>query len=197
MSHDEALANNKGSRGLANSESKSKMANHYSELKNRPDYDGFVSVQEGIDWAKSNPGALQNPTPDNTLYIDASKLDFGNLSTANFNKTGVPEPQNLLNSENLAGSIGNETLRATVYALGRVDMQLNDRNSGSVSIINNSATDYDWNTGGGNLRNSLIKAERARAGLNDSHGFKVSYYGTGTLNPPKKPFSPPIIGPKY
>ena len=58
--------------------------------------------------------------------------------------------------------------------------------SGNVSIINDSATDYDWNTGGSRLRRILINGERARTGLDDSHGFKVSFYGVGTLNPPKR-----------
>lgn len=59
--------------------------------------------------------------------------------------------------------------------------------SGAVSIVNDfdkasgRATDYDWNTGGGAMRNNLIRAERARAGLNDSHGFRVYYYGMGRL----------------
>jgi len=80
----------------------------------------------------------------------------------------------------LISSIGNETLRATVYALGRVDMYLHDK-IGTVSIINNSATDYDWNKGGTILRSSLIRAERTRAGLNDSHGFRTYYYGKGSI----------------
>jgi hypothetical protein len=32
------------------------------------------------------------------------------------------------------------------------------------------------------MRNTFIKTERARTGLNDSHGFKTYYYGTGKLN---------------
>ena len=68
-------------------------------------------------------------------------------------------------------------------------MRLNDK-AGNVSIVNDfnkpsgRATDYDWNTGGGALRNTLIRSERTRTGLNDSHGFITYYYGTGTLNKP-------------
>lgn len=127
------------------------------------------------------------------LYLNASKLDFGNISISDFaNGIGKSSPINLLNAGNLRASIGNETLRATVYALGRVDMQLHDK-AGTVSIINDfnkpsgRATDYDWNTGGGALRNSLIRAERARTRLNDSHGFRTYYYGTSTLSPTTKP----------
>jgi len=62
-----------------------------------------------------------------------------------------------LNKGNLVNSSGNGRLRATVYTLGRVDMYLHDK-AGNVSIVNNSATDYDWNTGGGAMRNTLIRA---------------------------------------
>lgn len=159
--------------------------------------DGFVTVGEGISWAKSNPGALKGPTPENTLYIDASKLDFGNLVVSDFGVVGSPVPQNLLNEGNLIASVGNEKLRATVYALGRVDMQLNDRGTRSVSVISNRATDYDWNPGGGFLRNTLIQSELVRAGLDSSHGFRAFYYGSAILNVPQKPLVPQFPrGPK-
>jgi len=198
MSHDDALKNSKAAEGLESTEAALNLVSHYNGLKDRPDYDGFVIVFEGIDWAKANPGALDNPTPDNMLYLDASKLDFGNIKIADFkNGVGESSPINTLNSSNLLSSVGNEKLRATVYALGRVDMNLLDSN-GNVSIVNNNATDYDWNTGGSGLRNTLISAERARTGLNDSHGFRANYYGTGTLNKPKKPFTLQFpIGPKF
>lgn len=67
-------------------------------------------------------------------------------------------------------------------------MILTNRDARSVSIVNdynlpaNRATDYDWNRGGGFLRSTLIDAERSRTGLNDTHGFRVFYYGSGTLN---------------
>ena len=196
MSHEDALSNSLGAEGLNGKEAASNLVSHYNGLKDRPDYDGFVTVSEGIDWAKANSGALDNPTPDNMLYLDASKLDFGNIKIADFkNGVGKSSPINTLNPSNLLSSVGNETLRATVYALGRVDMNLLD-NNGNVSIVNDfnqpsrRATDYDWNTGGTGLRNILIRAERARAGLNDTHGFRTFYYGTGTLNKPKKPFIP-------
>ncbi len=154
-----------------------KYANHFVSLPNRPDYDGFVTVNEGIAWAKQNHGALDNPTADNMLYLNTSKLDFGNISISDFgNGVGESSPINLLKEGNLANSSGKEKLRATVYALGRVDMYPHDK-TGNVSIVNNSAADYDWNTGGGAMRNFLIRAEQARIGLNNAHGFKTYYYG--------------------
>ena len=77
-----------------------KTNNHFNTLPMRPDYDGFVTIDEGIEWGKSHPNARENPTPDNTLYIDASKLEFGNISTTDFKATGVPTYQNLFNNTN-------------------------------------------------------------------------------------------------
>ncbi len=168
--------------GNISSEVERKINGHYCSLPNRPDYDGFVTVEEGIDWAKSHPNALKNPTPDNTLYIDASKLDFGSLSTSDFPKTGVITPQNLFTNSNLLESAINPELMATVYALGRVDMILTYRSQGTVMIVNNSATDYDWNVGGGAKRNIFIRANNVVFGINpNKHGFKTYYYGLGTL----------------
>ncbi|WP_143019802.1 hypothetical protein [Niabella drilacis] len=65
--------------GFSSKEAALKCGNDYANLKNRPDYDGFVTINEGVAWAKAHPGAVSNPTADNTLYLDASKMDFGNL----------------------------------------------------------------------------------------------------------------------
>jgi RHS repeat-associated protein len=167
--------------GFSSKEAAEKYGTHYANLKNRPDYDGFVTITEGVEWAKSHVGALEKPTAENTLYIDASKLDFGNTATTVFDAVGETTAINLFNTGNFRESTVNETLRGTVYALGRVDLILTNRENKTVQVVNNSATDYDWNTGGGPVREAAIKIERARTGLNDTHGFKTFYYGTGVL----------------
>lgn len=168
--------------GIVSSDVESRINEHYNNLPNRPDYDGFVTVGEGVSWAKSHPNALRNPTADNMLYIDASQLDFGDLSTLDFPKVGVSKPQNLFSNQNIIESVVNPEFMATVYALGRVDMILTNRALGTVKIVNNSATDYDWNVGGGSKRNAFIRTNNALLGINPNiHGFKTFYYGVGTL----------------
>lgn len=168
--------------GAIPSDIENKINNHFRNLPNRPDYDGFVTVGEGISWAKSHPNALKNPTPDNTLYIDASKLDFGALSTSDFPKEGVSRPQNLFNYTNILESAINPSLLATVYALGRVNMILTDKKKGTVKIVNDDATYYDWNVGGDRKRDWFIRTNNALFGLSPLiHGFKTYYYGLGYL----------------
>lgn len=160
-----------------------KVFMHTLSLKLRPDYDGFVDIKEGIEWAREHPGALDNPTAWNTLYIDASKLDFGNLSVSNFSKAGIAQKQNLFTKENFKAAMsGNLKLASTVYALGKGDMILLNSACGTVSIVNNAATDYDWNYGGSWIRNLFIFHSRMSEGLNDLNGFRTYYYGTGKLN---------------
>lgn len=167
--------------GFDSKEAAQKYGEHYANLASRPDYDGFVTITEGVEWAKSHPGALENPTADNTLYIDASKLDFGNTATTDFDVVGEPTAVNLFNMDNFKESVINETLRGTVYALGAVNLILTDMDNKTVRVVNDEATDYDWNRGGGAVRDAAIRIERKRTGINDTHGFKTFYYGLGVL----------------
>ncbi len=171
--------------GFDSKEAVQKYGDHYANLENRPDYDGFVTIKEGVKWAKSHPGALDSPTAENTLYIDASKLDFGNINTESFPSVNVPTGVNLFNRENFAESATNETLRGTVYALGAATLTLTNRENKTVKVENSkdnsTGTDYDWNRGGGPVRDAAIRIERARTGINDTHGFKTFYYGKGNL----------------
>lgn len=152
---------------------------NYLGLPFRPDWDGVVTIEEGIQWAKSHPGASKNPTPYNTLYIDTSKLDFGNLTVNEIIKNDGNIQ--LFNLGNTAISLFNKNVRNTVYALGQVGISIVNQQSGTITINNGKGTDYDWDTGGKIYRDILVRIERWRAGLNDSHGFKAFYYGTGKL----------------
>lgn len=188
MDHDEALSlstdldeNDK--------DAEIKLYYHYKDLINRPDWDGFVTIEEGIAWAKSHMGALENPTPDNMLYINTSLLDFGSLSVGNLkNGEGVVSPINLFTASNFMQSLTNVELRATVYALGRVGIILENATLGTIRIDNDCfmkdgrATDYDWNGGGGIIRSNAIRIEKWRASIPDGAGFRVFYYGVGYLN---------------
>ena len=109
---------------------------------------------------KEHPGALNHPTPDNTLYIDASKLDFGNITTSDF-KNGIGEDSRIqtLNAGNFVRGLKKGRLQNTVYALGRVNLILLN-GAGDVKVVNNEATDYDWNKGGGFIRNTLIMGNK-------------------------------------
>ena len=122
------------------------------------------------------------------LYIDASKLNFGDLYISDFTKLNEVEFQDLFSIGNLLAAGANSNVRDTTYALGRVYMVLQSRETREVSIVNDfmedndRATDYDWNRGGSPMREKAIGFERWRTGFDDRHGFRVYYYGKGKLN---------------
>lgn len=181
MSHEQALSHSLGYEGLVNDEARPNYVKSYTGLKDGPDYDGFVSIDEGVNWAKAHPNALNNPTPENTLY-NTALLDFGCLTV---DKIGIRNterimPVNLFTKFNTTKFLVNDRLRATVYASGAVDIILQNPILHIISIVNNNATNYDWN-GGSFIRDATIQLERTRTGLSNSHGFKNYYYDIGQL----------------
>ncbi|MBR5907789.1 MAG: hypothetical protein IKZ50_05285, partial [Bacteroidales bacterium] len=187
MSHTEALSKDKGATGLVSDTAREKLNKHYKNLPNRPDYDGIITRQEGITWAKQHPNAKKFPTPDNTLYADASKLNFGLLSISEFKKKVqplnlFPTDLSVLSMLKIKMALKDENVFNTTYALGRFNASVSNYSKKTITIINDSATVYDWNKRGGFVRDLLIRTERYLNGLTDNHGFNVYYYGEGILN---------------
>jgi RHS repeat-associated protein len=191
MKHSDAV--NAGSsldRAPINGEVYDKIANFQKIIPTRPDYDGYVSIDEGVAWAKTHPNldndniesnGMGNATPSDWLYIDASKLNFGTLKPDELTLNVVSDV-NLLYHVNLQS----ESSRATTYALGRTQLRLLNA-AGGVEVINGTHNIYNWDQAGNLLRRTLIKGERLRTGLNDTHGFPLYIYGTGKLTPPTMP----------
>ena len=178
MSHEEAMAHHFPFMvHIYDEHALLKVFSHYMGLSCRPDWDGIVTIEEGVNWALAHPNAKDNPTPDNTLYIDASKLNYGFLSKKSIQEGKI----NLYNGVNLFLSLFNSNIRNTSYALGRVGIIVKE--DGKHFIIDNKdGAVYDWNLGGGFFRNAGILFERARNGLDDRHGFNVVYYGLGKIH---------------
>ena len=159
------------------------MLTHFKTLKDRPDYDGYVTIIEGIRWAKEHTGAKDSPTPDNTLYVDASKLDFGTISITDLRGEGVISPVDMFNEGNRKESVFNGRLRSTVYALGRINLILLNKDELTVKVVNDEAAVYDWNYGGSKIRNTALRINNFIFGIDPKiHGFNVYYYGVGKLN---------------
>jgi RHS repeat-associated protein len=194
MKHEDAMKNSLGVEGLNSDVAKSNLLSSYNGLKDRPDYDGFVTISEGIDWAKSHPNVKDNPSPSDALYLDASKLDYGDLTVANI---GLGEGQK--GNVNLFDFVQwtNSDSRNTTYALGNTQIQLLNAKTGSIKLFSDM---YDWDyhgnvtpkyvplqfgqtphIDGNTTRDKLINVERGRSGITDAHGFPVYIYGTGII----------------
>lgn len=185
MPHDQALRNSYT--GRVSPKAQKMIDNHYSKLKYRPDYDGFVTRKEGIAWAHSHRNALKRENADDNLYVDASKIDFTGLTTADFDEENVVVTKNLFKCNSLSATFLSlvysldSRKRDSMYALGQVELELLSRKEKTVRIINGYSTVYDWDYGDGTIRNALITLERFINSLDDSHGFRVYYYGFGKL----------------
>ena len=60
---------------------------------------------------------------------------------------------------------------------------MTNKDTRTITIVNDGATDYDWNEGGSIFRDGLIKMNNYYYNINpNKHGFKTYYYGTGRLN---------------
>jgi RHS repeat-associated protein len=183
MSHNEAKAFDNGTTSMSDG-AKSKMNNHFNGLSSRPDYDGFVTIKEGVAWAKSHPGVKDNPSASDALYINSAKLNFGSLSVDNIGlEEGEKGNVNLFNFVNFFSN----SSRYSTYALGNTQIQLLNAKTGAVKLFSD-AFDWDfhepWTPVGGyptTVRDNLIRIDRANKGLNNSHGFPIYMYGVGTI----------------
>jgi RHS repeat-associated protein len=193
MSHADAMAKgttaaNACGQSCISNEAKQKIDTHYTGLSSRPDYDGVVTPSEGIDWAKQRPGVLQNgATPNDYLYLDAAKMNFGDLTADYFclhDGVGQSTWVNLLNHVDYLST----SSRSTTYALGQTRMTLLNEYDVRVIVENGYFNAYDWNLdrdAEGDVmftkRNNMLRAERALYGLDDTHGVPLSVYGVGRL----------------
>jgi len=184
MSHKEALSYSEGIEGFESQEALQTYANTQANLKNRPDYDGFVTINEGVQWAKDHPNSTNSDNPLDALYLDSSKLDFGNLKSSDLVE-GVKGNVNLFDYVDYTSSKS----RFTTYALGNTQIELINKSNGTVKLFSDV---YDWDYHDKNYkhdssnppsskRDKLVWGDREIKGLNDTHGFKVFMYGTGTL----------------
>jgi len=80
MSHEEALSNSLGAEGLSGDAATSKLLTHYENLKSRPDYDGEMSYRDLLQWGRENGNS--------PVFLDASKIDLGDLSVSDFDGVG-------------------------------------------------------------------------------------------------------------
>ncbi len=180
MTHDDALSHSLV--GPIDKQVVASIKRHYRSLKYRPDYDGYVTISEGLNWARTHIGAKDHPTPDNCLYIDVSKVDFGNLSVE---KSGLlitnPRIVNLLKHVKWTSP---KSINST-YALGNTKIYLVDAEKGTVKLSDDV---YDWNYHNPFVngkpqghRDKLVFWERRRSAVDDRHGFQLRFYGTGTI----------------
>ena len=70
-SHEEALKKNLGVNSLLNDDAKELYLNTYNHLPNRPDWDGYITLQEANDWYRNGNGQ--------PLFADFCQIDMSSF----------------------------------------------------------------------------------------------------------------------
>jgi hypothetical protein len=92
MSHDDALKSNLGASGLNGDKAMSNLLDNYAGLKDRPDYDGHITLDEANKWFREGDGK--------PLYVDLAKIDLSSIKQGDFKANGqITYFQTLFNSK--------------------------------------------------------------------------------------------------
>lgn len=183
MSNEDALSHNLGKKGLSSSEAQSSLYSHYNGLKDRPDYDGYLTLNEANDWYRNGNGE--------PLYVDSSKIDLSPQNISNF-KVGESKYINFASPSNANVATG------LVY--GTIKLTMLDKNGstklgGEGGKLDTYDFDYKPNRTGRNIA-TWIGEQVAGQG----NGFDIFTYGRAKLqNKPIQSNPKPRLyqGPKY
>ncbi len=169
MSHQEALSKSTDLNSNNREEAEMKMNTHYSGLKNRPDYDGYLTKAEADAWWQGKSGQ--------PLYVDQSKIDLPGITTESFdNKDGASLSKNFIWGLSNTGKV-----------YGTLKLTLKDASSGIVHIGGSNYMDeYDFRMDGRPLRDAATWVGRP-GGANDGKSFLIYGYGKAKV---------PVVVPK-
>ena len=163
MSHKDALSNNLGSKGLVDEDAHKKLLEHYSGLKERPDYDGYLTKAEADAWWRGKSGQ--------PLYVDQSKIELPGITTQSF----VDEGKNYI-YKNFIVNLNN-----TGKVYGTLKLTLINEKTGEVHIGGPNYMDkYDFKMDGRRFRDFATRVGRP-GGENDGKDFLIYGYGHATV----------------
>ena len=157
MSHSEALSYSLGYGGLVDDEARSNYVTSYTSLKDRPDYDGYLTKDEADTWWRNKTGE--------PLFVDQSKIELHGVNTSSFSQ----------NKSIYKNFIWRLTNTGKVY--GTLKMTLIDDKTGKVFIGSEKYMDkYDFTMDNRPFRNFATWVGRpGRAG--DGKDFLIYGYG--------------------
>jgi hypothetical protein len=193
MKHDDAVAAGSSlSNAPVNGEVYDKIAKIHSSLPSRPDYHGYMNIDEMIKWGKDHPQKVNGvPDPENAVYLDASKYNWAGVWLGDFSKVGEAQNLNLGYPQRMVYANSE-----TVHAWGgcRVTLMSSDGIEGQIRV-SQDIFDYDQKSFSSGFKqstpygfyNAIIR--RTEIGLlkmrysipETNYGFYLRTYGTGTI----------------
>lgn len=165
MSHEEALKNNLGPDGLKDDKAKENLKESYSGLKDRPDYDGHVTLDEANKWFREGDGK--------PLFVDLSKMDLSAIGQSDFSKVGERKYfQTLFSSKDgrVYGNIG-----LTLQSGGKVKGTYDDYDFDIKSYTNQTKMTPAELI----IRTAATAIGQMKAG--DGQGFRIYFNGTAVI----------------
>ncbi len=167
MSHEDALRHNLGKDGFQDEIAYEKFSRHYVGLKDRPDYDGILTLSEANNWYKNGNGE--------PLYVDASKISLFPVTVESFDEG---EGSNI--TPNFQGQYMNPP---TGLVYGHILLTLLNKSTGEVRLGNSKGLldnyGFEQQPTGGNWRNFATKVGEMVAGKGTP--FDIYTYNTGTV----------------
>jgi len=170
MSHEEAMSKGKTLDNIsfyealkfANNGKFKDFIDHYNNLPNSPDWDGYLSLNEANEWYRNGNGQ--------PLFVDLSKIDLSNLYSLGDNYIGEEKYINLF----FASISTNDAL---VYGTIKLKRYPNDQVKAYADV-------YDFNMH--NSKNPLnwpinIEAKIGKAYAGDGNPFNINFYGSKQL----------------
>ncbi|HRC79514.1 MAG TPA: RHS repeat-associated core domain-containing protein [Bacteroidales bacterium] len=170
MSHEEAMAKGKTldnmsfdeAKNFANNGKFKDFINHYNNLSNRPDWDGYLTLKEANEWYRNGNGQ--------PIFVDLSKIDLSNLYSLGDEYISQEKYINLF----FASISKNDAL---VYGTIKLKRYPNDQVKAYPDIydfeMHNAKNPLNW------PRNIGTKIGKAYAG--DGIPFKINFYGSKQL----------------
>ena len=161
MSHEDALALSTSLNEKNLEMAELKMKTHYSNLKNRPDWDGYLTYLEAREWWRNGNGEA--------LYVNQSLIDLSPLSIIDFNG------QNRI-THNFFFDMESDKDVGRVY--GTLTLHMIDHDIGEVKLGNSNSAyidTYDFNSGGSMMRNIATRVAKIIVG----NGTPFKIYGWG------------------
>jgi hypothetical protein len=170
MAHDDAMKFSMGMKGFADQDAIDKFTDNYNSLKDRPDYDGKLTLSEANEWFRNGNG--------DPLYVDASQISLYPITTIDIN-VGESKVFNFASPKYANAETG------LVY--GNIKLTLVDENGsvklgGANGLLDNYG--FEMHEGGSKFRNVATKIGRAVAG--DGTTYNIYNYKNAQIKVKKQ-----------
>jgi hypothetical protein len=165
MSYDNAMNHNLGLEGLANQDAIDKYTTSFDGLKDRPDWDGYLTLDEANDWYRNGNGQ--------PLFVALDKIDLSFLYSKGEKYVGEHKYISLFKASNSVND-------ALVYGTIGLTRYTNNQVRGTYDIY-----DFDMHKGGGVttwLRNRATEIGQWVAG-GEGTAYRIYFNGSKTLKP--------------